>query len=379
MPALVLRLCRILHLWPCHRMGAYVAVAGVLTMLILPAASEAAWQIVPSPADGELNSVSCTSPSACTAVGFVGTVPAGGGTVLAQRWNGATWSLQPISPPFGGQSEWSEVSCGSPRFCVALGMLVHARTLTGGAQSIRGMWNGSTWSVQVLPKSSFANAVSCLSARFCLMTGSRTERWNGSRWLTMPIKGGLAYGTISCTSARSCVEISYLTALRWDGSRWSPMGTVPTEVDLSQGSASVSAVSCASQLLCIAVGRESVGGDYPDTPIVARWNGRRWLRQPAAERPDATVTAVSCVRQGCTVAGERSPYVPGGLPQSITFAESWAPHGRWVIQATPNPSTWSNDLAGVSCLVSRCVAVGSFTTPTQAQTTQGQTLVEQRG
>ena len=75
------------------RTAVQVLVAGVCSAFVLlfigdGAALAAGWSFVPSPAGGVLNSVSCTSWSACTAVGFkVTSVFEGtsnqGGTVLA--------------------------------------------------------------------------------------------------------------------------------------------------------------------------------------------------------------------------------------------------------------------------------------------------------
>ena len=55
------------------------------------------WTIVPSPDPGGavqsfFNGVSCTAPSACTATGEQHSA-SGGGHTLAERWDGATWTV----------------------------------------------------------------------------------------------------------------------------------------------------------------------------------------------------------------------------------------------------------------------------------------------
>jgi hypothetical protein len=358
----------------------------VVTILLLAGPAHAAgWRIVTSPGDGQLNAVSCTSGSACTAVGVQGIYPYGPGTVLAERWNGVVWVVQPIAPPAGGQSEWTDVSCGSPRFCVALGMVVYSSSFTGRFRSIRGMWNGSRWSVRLLPKGTFdlSSEASCTSRRFCLMTAfgpphagrpvRRTQVWNGSRWSTTGAAKHIATsGPIWCGSARSCVTIDGAVSERWNGHAWSVMGRMPADVG-PQGGYGFSAVSCASQRLCVAIGSETAGGDAPSTPIVERWNGARWSTQPAAVQPyQDEVNGVSCSRLvRCTIVGAIAPAGAGSGVPSRTLAEQWR-GVTWTRQPTPDVPP-DDSLSGISCVARSCIAVGwAFTGPDSAQT-----LVEQ--
>lgn len=68
-----------------------------------------------------LNSVSCTSSSGCTAVGgyYVGCV----GQLFAEHWGGRSWSLEPMPEPAGANfgARLAQVSCTSPTACVAVG------------------------------------------------------------------------------------------------------------------------------------------------------------------------------------------------------------------------------------------------------------------
>ena len=158
-------------------------IAGIVVAMALwfvAPASAAGWAVLPSPEDGVLNAVSCTSPMACTAVGLVGS-PAGPGSILAERWNGTSWSVQPeVHPHWLGQSEWTAVSCAGPRFCIAIGEVVFASSFSGGVRSIIGIWRGGSWSVS-FPRHGGPGAnvsfqdtlglVSCVSARFCVAAG----------------------------------------------------------------------------------------------------------------------------------------------------------------------------------------------------------------
>ena len=84
------------------------------------------WSIQRSPtargaADGQLEAVSCTSRSACVAVGE------SSGTTLAERWNGTRWSIQRTPNPVGALvSNLYGVSCPLVSVCSAVGSFVNA-------------------------------------------------------------------------------------------------------------------------------------------------------------------------------------------------------------------------------------------------------------
>ena len=85
---------------------------------------------------------------ACTAVGEF-TDGAAGGLILAERWNGKTWTIQhtPSPPhsnlPGAATATLNAVSCPSATTCVAVG-----RSDTG---ALAELWNGTTWAIQHLP------------------------------------------------------------------------------------------------------------------------------------------------------------------------------------------------------------------------------------
>ena len=106
------------------------------------------WSIQSNPAGSRpsiLNGVSCTSATACTAVGsappFVASGPVG--APLVERWDGSRWSIEPTNvfsfgPGFGGGL--SGVSCASRAFCAAVGDWGFPES------SLLGRWNGRAWS-----------------------------------------------------------------------------------------------------------------------------------------------------------------------------------------------------------------------------------------
>ena len=68
-----------------------------------------------------LAGISCGAPRACTAVGSY-TTALGRERPLAERWNGRKWSIQPTPIPAGAtSSKLTSVSCASPTACTAVG------------------------------------------------------------------------------------------------------------------------------------------------------------------------------------------------------------------------------------------------------------------
>ncbi len=138
-----------------------------------------------------LNGISCTSGSACTAVG----VYKGSGTTiraLAERWTGARWSLQTLPRPIDRPSELNGVSCTSMNACTAVGF--YAKHASAPSRPMVERWNGIKWSFQRTPNptgvtSSELEGVSCSSNSVCTAVGNYfkqgsgdltlAERWNG--------------------------------------------------------------------------------------------------------------------------------------------------------------------------------------------------------
>jgi len=135
------------------------------------------WSIQQTPTPGSYDwlwDVSCPSATACTAVGASIVAQGTGATVpVVERWNGHRWSLQPLSAtdPYGYSSSLNSVSCPTSTACTAV----------GGALAER--WNGSRWSGQPLPGISppspvvDLNGVSCPSATTCIAVGSVSDNY----------------------------------------------------------------------------------------------------------------------------------------------------------------------------------------------------------
>ena len=112
------------------------------------------WRLVPlaTPTGGQvvsLDGVSCTSAKACTAVGSYFSQNADP-LNLAEAWNGRAWRVQAApNPTPHGRNQLNSVSCTSPRSCTAVGVdAVSDMAPPGGFAE---MWDGTRWRLQATP------------------------------------------------------------------------------------------------------------------------------------------------------------------------------------------------------------------------------------
>jgi hypothetical protein len=233
-------------------------------------------QAIPNPkgsVNGSLHAVSCTSRSACTAVGSYDNA-AGRGVAVAERWNGTAWRLQSVPKPAG--TEFFGVSCSTAHACTAAGY----RTGTGGTRPIAEAWNGTTWHIQAVPlphgaPGGILAAVSCTSPRACTATGA-------------------SFSTTGPTLAE-----------RWNGTRWRVQATpFPANSGTSREEVELNGVSCASATACTATGAYAPGGQA--AYFLEAWNGRSW-RLVTAPRPAGftagALNGTSCALARCTAVG----------------------------------------------------------------------------
>jgi hypothetical protein len=354
----------------------------------------AAWRLesVPSPqgrTPASLYGVSCTSATACVAVG-ASDIGLRSRAPLAERWDGRRWSIQPtVSPPaprgrYTRDAELSGVSCTSRTQCVAVGSY---RTGSVTGAPLVEAWNGARWSLQTIPSppGAFAiglTAVSCTSSTACTAVGNwdnvagpsaLVERWDGTIWMIQPTPSVSAPGEymfgISCTSTAHCmsagdtltVGTSVYSSLAesWDGASWSIGPTInprhATDTELH-------AVSCTSSTACVAVGSYDIAFET-DLTLAERWDGLRWSIEPTPKpaHPNySQLDGVSCTsRSWCAAVGFDSRRFGAQEP----LVELWD-GGKWSIQPTPSLTHVLNAaINGVSCVSRKvCTAVGSYLT-----------------
>lgn len=300
-----------------------------------------AWtaQSPPVPAggtSGALSAVSCSSATSCTAAGFyeigAGDMP------LAESWNGSTWTAQtPPNPrtPAGDQNALlNAISCTSASSCVAVGSYAVSNPTTA-RRLIAEVWNGSSWTLEHVPTppgtAEQLSGISCVAATSCKAVGSYfpsatsndvlIDVWDGSTWTRQPAPlpagdNSLNLTGVSCPAADSCTAVGngsgsatsgQLAAEHWNGSHWT-VQNIPLAGGASRWQ--LAGVSCGSPTSCIAVGRDG------SAAMADRSNGQTWFVQlTAAPRYGKLFNGVSCLATAvCTAVGEISSSPTAGLP-----------------------------------------------------------------
>ncbi len=223
-----------------------------------------------------LTSVSCSSPTNCTAVGYSETTPGAPRTALAERMVGTNWTLQsPVIPPGATATSLQGVSCATAKVCTAVGSFVDS---SGVTETLVEQWNGTTWSVTSSPDVAGAATndllgVSCLGTATCVAVGysesgsgqesSLAERLTTGVWAieTTPNVTG-AYSTVlsgvACMKGAPCEASGYAengsgdTTLVVSGfTNWSTVKSATIVGDYSTG---LNGVACMSTTFCAAAG-----------------------------------------------------------------------------------------------------------------------------
>ena len=329
-------------------------------------------QSTPDPAGAgftSLDAVSCAGPGSCEAGGdFAQSAQAPALQALAEAWNSSSWTLQQAAAPQGATSNaFNGVSCVSAVLCEAVGT---ADDALGNLTSLAETWNGTSWKIQATPDPAQASGgvraemfgVSCVSADFCeavgysaTAPGAGAWAWNGTSWTAQAAPGSSYLQSVSCTSVDFCLAAGGNGDVDiWNGSAWSQTTAIP-------GFSSANSVSCASASSC-----EAVGNGPSGTQDAAAWDGSAWSVQTTPlpkDGNDIILNAVSCVRaNSCKAVGS---YFTTTTFEQLTLAERWN-GSTWAVQSTPNPAgSTDNNLLGVWCTAaSSCAAVGEQTPST---------------
>jgi hypothetical protein len=345
----------------CIAVGSYKDTGGN-TWGLIEKLSGGTWSATaaPEPADANspsyagLNSVSCTSATACTAVGdYMNDL--GHSAALVVTLSGTTWTAAAAPQPSGsddGNTRLSSVSCTAATACTAVGADATSATSSDGFTDTL---SGTTWTpAQVgLPSNAAATnrtgslvQVSCTSDTTCTAVGSYKDSSGhtaplidtlSSSWAaveaSLPGDSGTdgdgqlnaSLVSVSCTAATACTAVGsyndsstvnsrggYVWGLidSLSGTTWSAVsapepGGAGTDTLGNQGAQLVS-VSCSSATWCAAVGGfqdSTVGPGFAygliDTGSGTSWSGDA-APQPAGAGTDldgeenSGLVSVSC-------------------------------------------------------------------------------------
>jgi hypothetical protein len=247
-------------------------------------------QVIPAPPGrvSYLGGVSCPSRADCIAVGYAGNRLGTGGVALTERWSANRWTIERTTRPSLARASFlSGVSCTGARACTAVG---YSNEANGSQVLLAERWNGGRWAIQPIPplpgEAGVQPAgVACASETSCTAAGFFTtvtgidvmlaEHWNGARWARQMTRypGGARYvrlAGISCASPRSCTAAGLfndaqgsdaMLVERWNGARWT-ISPLPTIAGASVSS--LGAVACESTA-CTAVGSftDRAGAEVP--------------------------------------------------------------------------------------------------------------------
>jgi hypothetical protein len=226
---------------PCTAVGSYKGPEGTYHPLV-ERSNGSTWslQSAPNPAEGSAQnamlSVSCAGPSTCMAVGEAAGKP------FAELWTAGSWVPFPTPPltapplPAGAKGgTFAAVSCGSTTSCMAVG---NSNEGSGSEKALAERWNGANWTIVGGPSPAGAkgfvnlNDVACLSPNACFSAGSYAtevsggvpvslkslfESWDGTGWsvLATPNLAGQAFNSlagISCSTSIDCTAVGGATS-----------------------------------------------------------------------------------------------------------------------------------------------------------------------
>src|SRR5215468_878468 len=344
----------------CTSRSACTAVGGTASGRVLAERRNGTtWTIQPTPnpagaAQSFLLAVSCTSPSACIAAGAYSTTSSPSGPVrsLAERWNGKRWTILPTpNPAKAVQSFLGGVSCTSPSACTAIG---EQHSAAGIVHTLAERWNGATWRIQPTPnppRVQFASlaGVSCTGPSACLAAGGSdqgtlAERWDGHTWRIQPTPnppggGNIFFASVACPASSACTAFGFdetgsgqhLTlAERWNGRTWRIQptpGIVAADIGLP-------AVACPTLSACVAVASYTNNG--PNLTLAEQWNRPNSGSQPATSHP--------AIRRGVPLGCARSPLSRAASAWQLSPAQPWhrSPAQDLLNQTSPRrPGTLS--------------------------------------
>jgi hypothetical protein len=288
------------------------------------------WLVVDSPnvgtQDNVLGGVSGSSANDVWAVGQY--LPDARPTILqtlALHFDGSAWTVSP-TPNVGSNANALLAVTAQPGAAWAAGYSVDSDFL---ATSLLETWDGTAWQITAHPDP-FET-----SDFYGIASSSPTDVW--------------AVG-----SGRDGQGAFHTLALHFDGRSWS---VVPTVDPGSNGNVLYGVVAL-SPVDAWAVGQK-IGDADPDQALIEHWDGVRWSEASAPRTADhsSQLLAVAAAGPGHVRAvGDAQD----GVHSLRTLAES-SDCGLFSIQATANPSTDDNRLAGVvSVSADETWSVGNF-------------------
>lgn len=205
----------------------------------------------PVKAGGSFDSVSCPTTTHCVAV-------AGGGNAVT--FDGHKWSP---ALKMGPEAIY-KISCPTMAFCAAVG----ASGMPGGSNTMA-LLRGHTWSSRQTPTTGALNDrvmdVSCATPKFCVAVNldGQILTFNGVKWTSKQFAGSKGLISVSCATPAFCLAVADSgQSMFFDGRGWTPAHSIPRF-----GKSFAYSVSCASTTYCVVLGLNG---------YAASWSPGRW-------------------------------------------------------------------------------------------------------
>jgi hypothetical protein len=357
-------------------------VAAVAAMA--PGCASSAWSWTASAPPGRPESgftdVSCPSPSWCMAIGFRHDIEAQRSAVIAATYDGASWTslpdvpLDPTANLFLDLRE-PRVDCAAAGSC-AVAITVHLPGIDRVVvRPVLARWDGGAWAVDT----------------------SWSDGWSAAE--------NVFVDDVACGSPSACLAVGFVAAgepsafaAGWDGTSWSRRPAPAAGPYQLAGGLARARVTCTTASQCVSLVATAPTPGRRDS--VQAWDGGSWTSRPV---PFATLTGglaqdVDCVSaSACTAVGVTVTPLPctgdplcGRFPPPVrtrAVAATWDGVG-WTTRALPVPVQELRPTTGagaVSCLsASTCLAAPAGAGPgpvaaVQAWARRGGTWVSTTG
>jgi hypothetical protein len=366
------------------------AAAGAAAPAAAAAGQRPAASLAATHAD-EFQGISCTTAKGCLAVGTQFDSKNDHLLALGETRSpgSSTWAVHDPAPVsgatttgFGPIGNGDTVSCVSSPSAMCMGIGSYNNS-AGHQLNYAASWDWSSWKIVNPPNpsptiSSGLDAISCLSSKFCLITGHwfdtstdkdalESQVWNGKSWkmTKMPripanASSGPRLWGLSCVSTTWCMAVGDydtseaatqpLMSEIWNGKSWKMV--LPPNPSGASAHALVG-VSCISTKFCNAVG-DSLTSKLALLSLGETWNGKAWTVQPTPKSKVKGISElfdVSCLSaKFCLSTGDLAATWNGKSWSGIAFP---VPPGKTTI----------TNAVSLSCLSTKdCTAAGGYST-----------------
>ena len=349
-----------------------LAVLGV-PVAVAPAMGQAPALQSPNPSSSQnlLQGVSVVSASDAWAVGYYLDNTTGLNHTLIVHWNGTAWSRVQAPNPGSIVGPGDNALYGVSAVSASDAWAVGYSSINGAAHTLILHWNGTAWSKVTSPNPSSSNnleGVNAVSASDAWAVGYYRNNttgvhntlilhWNGTAWskVTSPNPSSSDDNELSGVSAVSAsdawavggsvdpaTDISTTMIAHWNGTAWSAV-TSPNPGSTTNGLAGVSALSPSDAW--------AFGGYFSDSTnsgdtMIAHWNGTAWstVTTPNPGYGDEAYGMSADSASDAWAVGSYLTHTTGAAQTLILHWNGTA----WSTVTSPNPSSGSNALYGVS-------------------------------